>query len=39
MKDLDDKVAAVTGAEFEALVRRETEMWRQIIAGESLVVD
>jgi tripartite-type tricarboxylate transporter receptor subunit TctC len=33
------EVDAVTGDAFEALVRRETEMWRQIIASEGLVVD
>ncbi len=33
------EVAAVTGEAFEALVRRETEIWRQIIAQERIVIE
>jgi hypothetical protein len=33
------EVAAVTGDAFEALVRRETEIWRQIIAQENIVIE
>jgi tripartite-type tricarboxylate transporter receptor subunit TctC len=33
------EVAAVIGPDFEALVRRETEIWRQIIAAEGITVE
>jgi tripartite-type tricarboxylate transporter receptor subunit TctC len=33
------EVAAVIGADFEALVRRETEIWRRIIAAEGITVE
>ena len=39
IRHINLEVAAVVGSDFDALIARETEIWRRIIAQEQIVID